>query len=218
MDNFVKAEPLHLQAYNILKVAILAGDFQDERVVETQLAIKYGVSRGPIREAIRMLIQDGLLTQTNGTIQVFQPTTQDIIDILQCRQGLEAIAARVVVKNITAEEQDKLLLLNQKIKEAYTRNDFKEFEKVDQEFHDIIIESSRNKQLIQLMAIIRSKVIYIRNNIVPKEYVHTVPEEHERIFQAIVERDAEKAEKEITAHIQKGLENMLKTISFSDGE
>lgn len=209
MNNLVKSEPLHLQAYTILKTAILSGDFQDERINETQLANKYGVSRGPIREAIRMLLQDGLLTQTNATIQVFQPTPEDIIDILECRQGLEAIAVRLAVKRITSEEQNQLLQCNQKTKKAYDEEDLKELEKLDQEFHDIIITSSRNQQLIQLLEIIRSKIIYIRNNVVSKEYVHSFPEEHEQIYQAIIEKDIKKAEKEMNCHFQIRLDDML---------
>lgn len=218
MDSFIKAEPLHLQAYNILKSAILAGEFKDERVVETQLAIKYGVSRGPIREAIRMLLQDGLLTQEDGHIEGFQPTTQDIIEILECRQGLEAIAVRLATKQFSAEEKKQLLDCVEKTNVAYEQNDFKEIGLLDQEFHDLIIQGSRNKQLIQLMEIIRSKVIYIRINLVPKEYIHFIPDEHERICRAILEGNAKEAEGDMIAHIQNGLENMLNMIAFEGAE
>lgn len=214
MDNLLKSEPLHMQAYTVLKTAILAGDFQDERVNETQLASKFGVSRGPVREAIRMLLQDGLLTQKNGTIQVFRPTTQDIIDILQCRQGLEETAIRLAVKQITSEEQQQLLQCIEETKAAYEMNDVKELEKLDQQFHDIILESARNKQLIQLMEIIKSKIIYIRNNLVSKEYVHSFPEGHERIYEAIVAKDVKKAENEIAHHIQKRLKQMTEEVSL----
>lgn len=218
MGNFIKSEPLHLQAYNVLKSSILAGDFADERVVETQLAIKFGVSRGPIREAIRMLLQDGLLTQQGGFIQVFQPTAQNVIEILQCRQGLEAIAVRLATKYFSTKEKNQLLTCVQRTKEADKQKDFKELGILDKEFHDLIIEGSRNEQLVQLMDILRSKVIYIRKNMVPKEYVHFIPDEHERICRAILNGDAEKAEEEMTAHIQQGLEVMLKVIDFVDSE
>ncbi|ERI11390.1 GntR family transcriptional regulator [Aneurinibacillus aneurinilyticus] len=219
MDNIVKSEPLHLQAYNIIKSSILEGDFQPgERLVESKLASKFGVSRGPIREAIRMLTQDGLLLQDEGFVQVFQPTAQDIIDIFQCRQGLEAIAVRLAAQFISADEQKQLLEYIHQTKEAYIQNKVKELGLLDQKFHDLIIEGSRNKQLLQLMEVIKSKIIYIRNNIIPSEDIYYIPDHHERIYQAILEKDEEKAEREIITHIQKGLESILKVISYDDNE
>ncbi|WP_096200463.1 GntR family transcriptional regulator [Bacillus sp. FJAT-45350] len=213
MDNFIKSEPLHLQAYTIIKSSILNGEFPNgERVVESKLATKFGVSRGPIREAIRMLIQDGLLIQNDGSIQVFQPTTQDIVDILQCRKGLEAIGVRLATKKFSANELKKLSKCIEKTNQAYKRNDFKELGLLDQQFHELIIQGSRNKQLIQLMEVIKSKVIYIRNTIVPNEYIQSIADEHERIYQAILEGDEEKAEREMNYHIRKGTENMVKVL------
>ncbi|KZR60055.1 GntR family transcriptional regulator [Bacillus badius] len=219
MDNVIKSEPLHLQAYAIIKSSILEGVFQSgERVVESKLASKFGVSRGPIREAIRMLIQDGLLTQHDGLVQVFQPTHQDIIDILQCRQGLEAIAVRLATNSLSSDEKERLLHCIDQTREAYKQNNFKKLVLFDQQFHDLIIEGSRNKQLIQLMEVIKSKVIYIRNHIIPNECIHPISDEHERICQAILEGDEERAVREMNDHIDKGLENMLKILSLDKNE
>nr|WP_277350919.1 FCD domain-containing protein [Aneurinibacillus aneurinilyticus] len=165
-----------------------------------------------------MLTQDGLLLQDEGFVQVFQPTAQDIIDIFQCRQGLEAIAVRLAAQFISADEQKQLLEYIHQTKEAYIQNKVKELGLLDQKFHDLIIEGSRNKQLLQLMEVIKSKIIYIRNNIIPSEDIYYIPDHHERIYQAILERDEEKAEREIITHIQKGLESILKVISYDDNE
>ncbi|MGG1400253.1 GntR family transcriptional regulator [Bacillus salipaludis] len=217
MDNITKSEPLHLQAYTIIKSSILEGEFQlGERLVESKLASKFNVSRGPIREAIRMLIQDGLLSQNEGFVQVFQPTFQDIIEIFQCRQGLEAMAVRLAAKFISAEEQKQLLLNINQTREAFKQNKYNELGMLDQEFHDLIIKGSKNNQLIQLVDVIRSKITFIRNNITHNEYIPVIPDEHDRIFQAILEGDEEKAEREIRAHINTGLQGVLKVISYDD--
>lgn len=89
MGKIIKSESLHLQSYNLIKEAIMEGRLQpNERVVEAKVAGKLGVSRGTVREAIRMLIQDGLLIYNEGFVRVYQPNVQDIIDIFQCRESL----------------------------------------------------------------------------------------------------------------------------------
>lgn len=78
MSQIVKPESLHIQAYNILKQSILDGERQpSERIVEAKVAGILGISRGPVREAIRMLIQDGLLVYNDGFVKVYEPTIDD---------------------------------------------------------------------------------------------------------------------------------------------
>ncbi|AUJ25066.1 GntR family transcriptional regulator [Virgibacillus dokdonensis] len=70
----VKPESLHLQTYAILKEEILEGAYRPgERVVEAKIANQLGISRGPVREAFRMLIQDGLLIYNDGFVRVYHP-------------------------------------------------------------------------------------------------------------------------------------------------
>ncbi len=216
----MKSEPLHTQAYNIIKTLLLEGEFTPgERLVEVKLAEKLGVSRGPIREALRMLMQDGLIIQNKGPIQVYQPTRQDLEEVFQCREGLEALAVQLAVKKISKKQRDQLFLNIEKTREANKQKLFSELGKLDQEFHNLIIMASENQHLIQLMEVIKAKVIFIRNYTIRGYYpkLHDFIGEHERIYQALLKKDEKEAEAEMRSHIKRSLEVFtLESISNID--
>jgi DNA-binding GntR family transcriptional regulator len=206
----VKQESLHLQAYSILKQGILEGEFRPaERIVESKVANRLGISRGPIREAIRMLIQDGLLTYNNGYVRVYQPTIQDVIDVFQCRESLEALAISLAIHHITDEEKAQLKQNLQATYQAYQQEKTIELGKLDQEFHDIIIDASQNKQLVELLEVIRTKIHYMRICMVKGEFYPSFVREHEQLVQLLVKGSKEEAINLMKKHIKKGLDGVL---------
>lgn len=204
-----KMEPLHNQAYQIIKKMIIEGELHPgERLVELRLAEKLGTSRGPIREAFRMLAHDGLLIQNESVLTIFNPNSQDIIDAFQCRQALESLAARLAAEHIT---DNQLLQIDKNIKDskkALEIGNVQELSHFDQEFHDLIAQCSKNGQLIQLYEVIKSKIIYIRNCIIRNYYKNFMNfiDEHQTIYEALKARDPIKSEEEMRIHIQKNLE------------
>jgi len=213
IEQVIKTEPLHMQAYTIIKSLLLEGEFHPgERLVEVKLAERLGVSRGPIREAFRMLMQDGLIVQNGGPIQVYQPTRKDLEEVFQCRESLEVLATQLAVKKMSTQQLDELVLIIEKTKEADQQKSFTELGKLDQAFHDLIIVGSENQQLIQLMSVIKTKVIYIRNTMIRNYYpnIHDIIGQHEQIYQALLERNEQKAELEMRSHIKNSLEAILK--------
>lgn len=211
MSRIVKSEPLHIQAYNVMKNLFLNGHFEPgERITEMQFADKLGISRGPLREAIRMLSHDGLLIQDQRSIYLYKPTLEDIIDVFQCREYLESLAVRLATSNMTNEIEQTLATNIENLKIATKQKSVNDISSYDQQFHDLIIETSQNKQLINLMKKIQIKITYIRNNIF--QHYHTrlnFLDEHVNIFKAMVERDTHKAEKEMKLHIQKNLQYII---------
>ena len=203
-----KVEPLHIQVYNILKNSIINGEFQPgERITEVGLAKMLSVSRGPVREVIRMLIQDGLLVQEDGQTLVYQPTKKDINEESLCRESLEGLAHRLAADNMTADIKEQFLSNIKQTKESIERQDANELSRLDQQFHEMIIKTSQNKQLIQIAGIIQAKVAYMRNQILShfyKKFVDTV-DEHYHIVQLLVEGDASQAEKQMRVHISKAV-------------
>ncbi len=203
-----KVEPLHIQVYNILKNSIINGEFQPgERITEVGLAKMLSVSRGPVREVIRMLIQDGLLVQEDGQTLVYQPTKKDINEVFLCRESLEGLATRLAADNMTADIKEQFLSNIKQTKESIERQDANELSRLDQQFHEMIIKTSQNKQLIQIAGIIQAKVAYMRNQILShfyKKFVDTV-DEHYHIVQLLVEGDASQAEKQMRVHISKAV-------------
>ncbi|MGY0694254.1 GntR family transcriptional regulator [Virgibacillus sp. FSP13] len=210
MSRIIKPESLHLQAYNIIKKGILEGDYQpSERVVEARMADKLGISRGPVREALRMLIQDGLLNYNDGFVRVYQPTVQDVVEIFQCRESLETLAISLAIKNIADEERKKLAINLKETSKAFANDKGMELGKLDQQFHDIIITASKNKQLMELLDVIRTKIHYMRTSMVNGDFYPSFVEEHERIYQILLEGNEEEAKKIMKKHINKGLEGVL---------
>lgn len=210
VERIIKSEPLHIQAYHIIKAQILRGGFPPgSRIIESKLADKLGVSRGPTREALRMLTQDGLLVQKRGAISLFKPTEKNIIDICKCRESLEILAIQLSIINITHDEENKLKDIIKKSKELQKQGLYNELGKLDELFHNIIIKSARNEQLVQLMDVIKSKVIFMMGFILHKNDYLPPLKQHEAILEAILNKDEEDAVKHMKLHLKYSLDNLL---------
>lgn len=208
MGKIIKSESLHLQAYQLIKETIMKGDLNPgERVVEAKIASKLGTSRGTVREAIRMLTQDGLLIYNDGFVRVYEPTVDDIADIFQCRESLEVLAIRLAIKHLTDEV--KVNLANNLIETKNVKPDSPELGQLDQQFHTIITEASNNGQLIKLLEVIKVKIHYMRKSMVGGAFYPSFIDEHEQIYEAMLSENEEDAVHLMSAHIKKALEGVL---------
>lgn len=213
ISRIIKSEPFHIQAYKHIQNHLLENEFSPgERLTESGLANMLGVSRGPIREAIRMLIHDGLLCQKGVHIYVFDPTVDDVVDVYLCKERLEPLAAKLSAQNISKANKAALLEIINNTKMALEADQKREMVGFNTEFHDLIVHSSGNKQLIQFMNLIHAKNLYMRNNIL-SDYTRrdSFFEEHVRIADAIVNGNSDQAEFEMKQHVQNDI-NMLGTI------
>ncbi|MDQ0219537.1 GntR family transcriptional regulator [Peribacillus cavernae] len=209
MREIKKTEPLHSQVYHIVKEMIMEGKYQPgERLVETKVAEKLGVSRGTVREAFRMLTKDDLLVQNDNILLVYNPDAQDILDLYECRKSLETLSAKLASIHISDEQLEQLQLIIEESKEALKINDTKRLTILNQQFHDLIALASQNKQLIQLFEVINAKVLYIRNCILKERLVSfaVLVKDHEQIYLALKERNPAKSEETMSAHIQRSLQ------------
>ncbi len=203
-----KTEPLHIQVYQIVKEKIIKGEYEpNERLVESKLAEQLGVSRGTVREAFRMLTKDELLEQKDNSLYVYNPDSDDILDIYECRRSLESLSVKLAAKNITDDQLQELEQIIQDSKEALAQNDTEKHTFLNQQFHDKIAHSSQNKQLVQLFEVINAKVQYIRNCFLKEQSysLSVLINDHEQIFQALKDRDPNKAELYMNEHIEKSL-------------
>lgn len=204
MDSIIKNMPFHLQVYQILRESILTGKFQPgERLLELKLSQELGVSRSPIREALRMLEQDGLVvTMDNGTV-VNPMDVEDVKEIYECRIATEPYAGFLATQKIKDEE---IAELEQLVNEAEVAYDLKESEKVvdlNTAFHDQIVRIGGNRRLTEIVDKIRSLSILARNTELkvysrPREYL----DEHKEIVKALKGRDASEVERVIRMHIE----------------
>ncbi len=144
--------PLRDVVFNTLRDAILTGKLQPgERLMENQLAEKLGVSRTPIREALRMLKLENLveLTPRKGA-QVLDMSEKDIVNVLEIREVLEGLAAQLACKKMTSETLEELKKTELEFEQFAKENDLEKVVSIDEHFHDIIFASTENERLIQI--------------------------------------------------------------------
>ena len=196
--------PLRDVVFHTLREAILRGDLvPGERLMELQLASKLGVSRTPIREAIRMLEQEGLaITIPRKGAIVAGMTEKDMQDVLEIREALEELSVQVACDKITEEEIAELQKNMKNFEHALKSGDLKKLAQADVEFHDVIYRATDNPKLISMLNNLREqmyryRVEYLKN---PQNHEQLL-KEHEAIYKGIVEKDKDAVTEMIRKHI-----------------
>lgn len=196
--------PLRDVVFNTLRDGILRGELEPgERLMEVHLAQKLGVSRTPIREAIRKLELEGLVQMIprKGAV-VASITEEDLRDVLEVRKVLECLAVELACQKRT--EQDMVELkdaLEGFRREMHSRNPSKIAVR-DVAFHDVIYRITDNRRLIQILNNLREQMYRYRLEYIKDEKKRmTLVSEHMDIVSAIENRNAEAAKAAITLHI-----------------
>ncbi len=198
------ALPLRDVVLNTLRRAILLGELKPgERLMELHLAEKLGVSRTPIREAIRILELEGLVTMMpRKGAAVAQITEKSMNDVLEVRRALDALCAELACDRITSEELDALRLASDSFEAAVRTADAKEIAHADVAFHDIIVRATGNQRLIQLVNTLSEQMYRYRFEYIKDTSQHeTLIKEHRIIYQSIVSKDRETAAAAAKTHI-----------------
>jgi DNA-binding GntR family transcriptional regulator len=204
---------LRSRVFNQIQNDILNGLYQPgDNLIETKLSEEMGVSRTPIREAIRQLELEGLVQSipNKGAI-VKGITAKDIEDIYTIRMLIEGLAARWATEKIT-EEELKELRETAELEEFYTdKNDLDHLLRFDSRFHDIIFKASKSKPLMHTLSTFHHYIQRARSvSLNSPERARKALEEHKAILKAIMERDAEKAERLTTEHVRNASLHLLK--------
>jgi len=204
-----------------LRNDILNGRYQPgESLIETRLSEELGVSRTPVREALRQLELEGLVQSIpNKGVIVKRISSQDIKDIYTIRMLIEGLAARWATEKITQEELDELKEAVE-LEEFYTlKNDTNHLLQFDSRFHDAIFKACKSKPLMHTLSSFHHYVQKARNvSLGSPGRAKLVLEEHKAILQAIMEHDAERAERLTTEHIRNASINLLKQRITEEGE
>ena len=198
--------PLREMVYEELKMQILTGAIvPGTRMMEVELAKDIGVSRTPIREAIRKLEKEGLVTiEPRRGAYASQISTQDMVEILEVRQNMEGLAAFFAASRMKPEQLAELKDISEHYNAAVQSGDMEEMIKHDTRFHRIIVESCNNKVLVQMIEqlqelVLRFRYIYYDNF----RRAENMPEEHFEILHAIETGDAEAARSAADVHIDR---------------
>ena len=208
-------KPLREVIFNTLREAIIVGELKPgERLMEVQLADKMGVSRTPVREAIRKLELEGLVEMLpRKGAHVADLSVKDILDVLEVRATLDGLASSLSASRITDEEIKELRHHLSQFINYVEKDNLQGSIKKDVEFHDIIYCSSRNDKLIQISNNLREqvqrfRVIYIKDYSSSKELVR----EHTEICDAIARRDPVAAMDLAQKHIKNQEETIIRFV------
>ena len=201
MDEFL---PLREVVFKTLRQSILTGELKPgERLMEIHLAEKLGVSRTPIREAIRKLELEGLVTMIpRRGAEVAKISEKNLKDVLEVRTCLDSLAVRLACQRITDEQIDDLKKACDDFVLATKTGEATAITKADVKLHDVIVRATGNERLQQMINTLseqmyRYRLEYIKDEAKRGILVH----EHEEILQAIRIRDLIRAKTLMKEHI-----------------
>lgn len=188
------------------------------RLVETQLAEQLQVSRTPIREAIRQLQRENLVTtDVHGALRVAQLATTDAVQLYDCRIALEQLAVSEACRNATPAQLAQLETAIQHAEKAISQQTHPlthyQLLHLDYEFHRSLAESSGNVWLVQILDQVFDKMALLRlRTMQHNPGVLEIRSEHRRIYEAVRDRDPVAATQAIQFHLIASKERVVQEI------
>lgn len=196
--------PLRDVVFQTLRQAILKGELQPgERLMEIKLADRLGVSRTPIREAIRKLELEGLVVMVpRKGAAVANITEKDTKDVLEVRRTLEMFAVEVACDRISAEQLEQLKKAAKDFEASKGSMDVIRIAETDMQFHEIIYEATQNERLVQMLNNLRENMYRYRiEYLKDPNYYDSLMKEHREILAAIEAGDKQRARVCMESHI-----------------
>lgn len=196
--------PLRDLVFQALRQAIITGEFSPgERLMEIKIANKLGVSRTPVREAIRMLELEGLVVMIpRRGAEVARITEKDLRDALEVRTAIEELSVELACERIDEEGKERLKRACNEFKDAIGTKHVQNIVDGDVKFHDVIFEMTRNPRLISIAQNLREQVYRYRVEYVKDFSYHDVlVTEHYEITNAILTNDVDKAKEIMRKHL-----------------
>ena len=207
--------PLRDIVFKTLREAIITGDLQPgERLMEIKLANELGVSRTPVREAIRKLELEGLVIMTaRKGAEVAPINEKDLREVLEIRRSLESLACELACRHVRESDLRKLRTINSEIDEAIDAENIELITQKDVEFHEAINEMTDNQRLVQMLHQLKEHIFRYRFEYIKEmKNKKVIVDEHNRIIESIASKDADLASREIERHIEIQEKYILNTL------
>lgn len=214
-NNIDEYLPLRDVVFNTLRRAIITGEFAPgERLMEITLANRLGVSRTPVREAIRKLELEGLVTMIpRKGAQVAKITEKNLRDVIEIRCVLEEFAASLACERITEEEKAEMEQLHQQFVQSAKTHDILDIVEKDEQFHDAIFRATKNDRLITIINNLREQFYRYRMEYVKDIEQHSIlVKEHEELMTAIFQKDSETAKQIMRTHLKNQQDGVIQAI------
>ncbi len=215
-----KLSPIRLDSYQplrevvceTLREAICDGILEPgERLMEIQIAEELGVSRTPVREAIRKLELEGyvIMLPRRGTY-VANLSIKDINEVYEIRASIDALAAGLAAERITDDELEQMERMLVATVEAFDKGDMDRVVEYDTKFHDILYCASRNARLVGIINNLREQLTRFRSiSMAYPGRMKKTMEEHGRMVEAIAQRDVELAQQLARQHMENSEQALL---------
>lgn len=204
------AKPAQKDAYSLILEAIDSGAYQPgDRLVESELAERFGVSRTPVREALQRLETQAMLTRDGRSLIVASLDHNEVAELYVVRAELEGLAARLAARHATEEEIRVLQAMA--AEDRRLLGDPQALSRANKRFHRQIHLASHNRFLVQQLDLVhRSMALFATTSFAAPGREGVALAEHDAIVAAIAARDAEAASKALKAHISKAFETRLR--------
>lgn len=175
-----------------LEEDILAGRLRPrERLIESDLADRFSVSRAPVREALRMLEREGLVSRSPRGLQVSEPSLDEVREAFEVLADLEELYTRRAVPRLAPQDVKRMKSLLAEMSAAAADDDVKRYSAANDQFHGVLRDACPNRTLIRLIASVAKKTSRFRRMAMsmPGRLSHSLPE-HKKILEAVVAGDA----------------------------
>ncbi|MBE3599575.1 MAG: GntR family transcriptional regulator [Limnochordaceae bacterium] len=215
LDNY---KPLRELVFEALREAIISGALPPgERLMEVQLADELGVSRTPVREAIRKLEHDGFVVMIpRKGAYVADISLKDVAEIFDVRKALEALAAQLAAERASDEDLERTERVLVEYDACINQGDITRLIEVDTRFHEAIYQMAGNSRLKQMLSLLSEQVMRYRTMTLSHgPRMRRALEEHRRIVEAIAARDGEKASRLARDHIESAENALMELIARS---
>ena len=200
------------QVFEHLETDILSGKYQKgEILTESKLSLELGVSRTPIREALRRLEQEHLIEEAPKGVIVVGISDKDLADIFEIRAALEGKAAYLAAQNYT-EEQMNIVREALEFQEFYLgKQDPDRIKSMDSRFHETIYKMSGSTIFYDVLMPLHKKILkYRKASVSDSSRAAASVAEHRAIYQALLARDAQLAERLISEHLDNAYKHICK--------
>jgi DNA-binding GntR family transcriptional regulator len=216
-ETFAPPKPLWLKVFEFLRDAIVKGDIKPgEKLNEVFIASKLGLSRSPVREAIRVLESENFVETVAHKGPFVKPLSiKEIEEIHIVLEFLQAAAVQLAVGNMNEKKKERLTSIVKELEQGEGTDDIEELKSVSRRFHTFIIQASENNLLIRIneALLIQQERVRLWGVSTEPEDIQAIYREHLSISKAILGQDAKEAERLMKYHVEKARLRFLKAAS-----
>ncbi|RMB59826.1 GntR family transcriptional regulator [Tessaracoccus antarcticus] len=211
MSRITGAERVYQAVYADIQGRVLR---PGEVVREDMLAKQYGLSRTPVREALRRLVQDGLCEKHGSGLRISLPTLDQVHEIYPIVSVLEGLAARLCAEQMTSSTLEELESLDAGMRDMSAAGDTAAFVEANQQFHDVILMTSNNASLVQTVQRLRLITLALRRyQLRIGSRMDQSSGEHRVLMNAFRSRDGPAAEEAMRRHVDSGHHILVTALS-----